>query len=128
MAGFAQEFITLTPLNCVKECRALIQTPKQRNYLTTAALFGLYCGVLLYRAYKKYLIEMKNKMEIIEMQAQEMQSENSYVLDPPPVTSKELLLPPIIDQAEINAGSFESAPRSEIEPFITSHPLLNTST
>lgn len=116
MSGSAQQYITLTQMNCVKECRALIQSPRQRNYLTAAALFGLYCGVLLYRSYTKYLAEMQDKMEeSIDLEAEELQSEDSIIFDPPPVTSKELLLEPINE----NSGIVELTPRSEIEPFIS---------
>ncbi|KAL7743182.1 hypothetical protein ACLKA6_016315 [Drosophila palustris] len=111
-------------MNCVKECRALISSPRQRNYLTAAALFGLYCGVLLYRSYTKYLAEVHNKKEeAIDLEAEEIQSqsqsEDSYVFDPPPVTSKELLLPPIIyDTTTENFGGVQLTQRPEIEPII----------
>ncbi|KAM8719601.1 hypothetical protein ACLKA7_005782 [Drosophila subpalustris] len=98
-------------MNCVRECRALISSPRQRNYLTAAALFGLYCGVLLYRSYTKHLAEVHNKKEeAIDLEAEEIQSqsEDSYVFDPPPVTSKELLLPPIVyDTTTENFGGVE---------------------
>jgi len=84
MSGSAQQYITLTQMNCVKECRALIQSPRQRNYLTAAALFGIYCGALLYRTYTKYLAEMQlKKEESIVLETEELQSVDSFIFDPP---------------------------------------------
>lgn len=61
--------------------------------------------------------DAQQKEEAIDLETEELQSEDSYVFDPPPVTSKELLLPPIYDPTA-NLGDVELTERSEIEPFI----------
>ncbi|XP_016986367.2 uncharacterized protein LOC108049626 [Drosophila rhopaloa] len=51
-----EEFITLTPLTCVQQCNALLgaRSTKPKSCIVFFTLFGAYCGVLVYRAYRAY--------------------------------------------------------------------------
>ncbi|XP_020815596.1 uncharacterized protein LOC110189739 [Drosophila serrata] len=54
MPAILDEFITLTPLTCVQQVNALLNaaSSKPRGCKVFCTLFGVYCGVLAYRAYK----------------------------------------------------------------------------
>ncbi|KAI8035771.1 uncharacterized protein LOC128256776 [Drosophila gunungcola] len=56
MADVLEEYITLTPLTCVQQCNALLGTTsgKPKSCFVFFTLFGAYCGVLVYRAYRSY--------------------------------------------------------------------------
>ncbi|XP_017066172.1 uncharacterized protein LOC108104543 [Drosophila eugracilis] len=56
MSDVVEEFITLTPLTCVHQCNALLgeTTGKPRSCFVFFTLFGVYCGVLVLRAYRTY--------------------------------------------------------------------------
>ncbi|XP_016957457.1 uncharacterized protein LOC108029596 [Drosophila biarmipes] len=56
MAEVLEEFITLTPLTCVQQCNALLgaTSGKPRSCFLFFTLFGVYCGVLVFRAYRTY--------------------------------------------------------------------------
>ncbi|XP_026834016.1 uncharacterized protein LOC6542554 isoform X2 [Drosophila erecta] len=56
MAEILEEFITLTPLTCVQQCNALLGSTsgKPRSCFVFFTLFGVYCGVLIFRAYRTY--------------------------------------------------------------------------
>ncbi|XP_016943294.2 uncharacterized protein [Drosophila suzukii] len=56
MAEVLEEFITLTPLTCVQQCNALLgaTSGKPRSCFVFFTLFGVYCGVLVLRAYRTY--------------------------------------------------------------------------
>ncbi|XP_017106022.2 uncharacterized protein [Drosophila bipectinata] len=56
MSDVFDDFITLTPLNCVQQVNSLLATepPKQQGCGLFLSLFGVYCGVLIYRAYRNY--------------------------------------------------------------------------
>ncbi|XP_017001094.2 uncharacterized protein [Drosophila takahashii] len=56
MAEVLEEFITLTPLTCVQQCNALLgaTSGKPRSCSVFFTLFGVYCGVLVFRAYRTY--------------------------------------------------------------------------
>ncbi|XP_017870578.1 PREDICTED: uncharacterized protein LOC108618887 [Drosophila arizonae] len=71
MAGLSEDFITLTQLNCVQQCSALIYSPKPRNYLTAAALFSVYCGVVIYRSYRNHQAKMQARREAALIAARE---------------------------------------------------------
>ncbi|XP_017018904.1 uncharacterized protein [Drosophila kikkawai] len=56
MSATLDEFITLTPLTCVQQVNAVLTaaSPRPRGFKVFYTLFGVYCGVLAYRAYRTY--------------------------------------------------------------------------
>ncbi|EDV91976.1 GH24295 [Drosophila grimshawi] len=102
MASFSDDFVTLTQLNCVQQCSALLQSPKPRNYLTAATLLGLYCGVLIYRSYRSYLAGLEAKdgeTQNDEIEEVAMTYETSNIFDVPIVERHEFPLPNINEPA-----------------------------
>lgn len=57
MSEVYEEFITLTPLNCVQQVKALLgasEPTEAKGCGLFLTLFGVYCGVLVYRTYRNY--------------------------------------------------------------------------
>lgn len=56
MSEVLEEYITLTPLTCVQQVNALLDatSSKPGSCKVLYALFGVYCGVLAYRAYRNH--------------------------------------------------------------------------
>ncbi|XP_002017799.2 uncharacterized protein LOC6592465 [Drosophila persimilis] len=52
-----EEFIIFTPLTCVEQCNALMEATaaKPKTCYVFVSLFGAYCGLLAYRAYRNYV-------------------------------------------------------------------------
>ncbi|KAH8395970.1 hypothetical protein KR222_000356 [Zaprionus bogoriensis] len=97
MLGITRELLAFGHLNCIKRCSALIENQRQRNFLTAAALLGLYCGVIVYRTYTKYLDQVEARKEETARLAGEIEvdgEDENVLLEPPPTTS-DLQLPPI---------------------------------
>ncbi|XP_017851473.1 uncharacterized protein LOC108606131 [Drosophila busckii] len=102
----AEEYIILTPFNCVRECSLLLSSPKERNLCISAVLFSLYCGVLIYRTYNKHLNDLEIKMqESVSVRHEELEASDSLDLEPVPVTSNEMLVPDISIQGELKSQS-----------------------
>ncbi|EDW74068.1 uncharacterized protein Dwil_GK21572 [Drosophila willistoni] len=73
MDGF-EELITLTPMNCVKSCNDLLDAAdvKPRSYSLFITLFGLYCGALIYRSYRKRTL-LKERLQTVQVENPEVQ-------------------------------------------------------
>ncbi|XP_030569424.1 uncharacterized protein LOC115768861 [Drosophila novamexicana] len=112
MAGLSEDFITLTQLNCVQQCSALIHSPKPRNYITAATLFGIYCGVLAYRSYRNYRARLEAQIEDVPIEepgAPEVQAYEEYVYEAPVTDPHEYLLPTIREPSLLEQHSNEEA-------------------
>lgn len=71
MSEVYEEFITLTPLNCLQKVNALLGSdpPKTRGCGLFLTLFGVYCGVLMYRTYRNYCRTRDAKENKVPFQA-----------------------------------------------------------
>lgn len=112
MAGLSEDFITLTQLNCVQQCSALIYDPKPRNYLTAAALFGLYCGVLIYRSYRNHQAKVQARREVVLTTVpEEVPIYDEYTFEAPTVVRPEHPIEPtIVETRLIERHSEETLP------------------
>ncbi|XP_039479583.1 uncharacterized protein LOC120444116 [Drosophila santomea] len=104
MAEILEEFITLTPLTCVQQCNALLgpTSGKPRSCFVFFTLFGVYCGVLIFRTYRTYSSKEEGDREnITEGVTLETKAENLNIGPGPSLVNefveqaKPILLQPV---------------------------------